>query len=594
MTNSNDGPETSAWLDVDYQPSTATLEIRVGPSSTTGTEIQAIREVINHGFSARCLATYESLDIAADLHRLAQVGLSGDLIEMEILQGLLRAEGLNGFVAEDVVDRAADRATGPVRKITLSTAGGTDPAIPFLSAAVRARFPGAAFEVRDGETEAQPWFSGAQLALPTAMLIHVAMMISGLFRCESHRLPSDDVSDEVFALYVNSPRLTSKSYRYISTSQAVEAKLQTVVLLLGPRAPPRNDPAESKLRLRFVRPVDPRDFVPSSLRLARAWPQVLSIALRAYRAIHAPPRLPRLIRIAGRLLRADLHARWVVRQSLRAETTVIFGLENQADSGGLATALAHAGATTVHWLHGVVGDILAYRGHSNIAVVSTETCRQRIGELGTYDQVSVLEGADSSPDPPPRRAASGALLITNLLHVDSTLPVHLCARHTQSLLRMVRSVFHDADVWHWRPHPRELLNRAWFPAIQSEAKRLGFIVDCTTPLDEQVANSRWCVSTLSSALRAVVEGGRVPAFFVGFPPQDGTMWDRVAAELKFIDRDALSKIRRELEDEARHGSHLENLVVLMSARGPDIPPLNYFTQLAEQYRRSRSNVPSEA
>jgi hypothetical protein len=111
----------------------------------------------------------------------------------------------------------------------------------------------------------------------------------------------------------------------------------------------------------------------------------------------------------------------------------------------------------------------------------------------------------------------------------------------------------------WRPHPRES-SVSDFRKFKRVAEQLGFQVDNTCLLADQVGSHRYVVTTFSGSIGEVAAAGKVPAIFAGLPYEIEGHWGLLSESLKFRTARELDSVLKHLADEtwvsARRGELL--------------------------------------
>ncbi|MEO5713790.1 MAG: hypothetical protein ABIT37_09915 [Luteolibacter sp.] len=337
-----------------------------------------------------------------------------------------------------------------------------------------------------------------------------------------------------------------------------EGNSHPMVLVLG------HKPLEEDLLSRVkdkggevIYPLHAGDILPSLVSLALCWRQFLRLQRRGEKDLEIHLGTGFHVRSGAWLMRGLLHDCFLRREAMDdpGNTVAIFGLIAHADSRLADLALRARGGRTIHWLHGTVEDSLHYRANSSICLCKNEVDSELRQRHGSYNHYAVHPdklpaGCVSDNSSSSETFESSGLVITNLIHPDSRFSDFGASWALAELLRMTSRCFKDMGLrtMTWRPHPRESAVPE-FSTFNRLALDLGFSVDNTTPLDQQVRSNRHVVTSFSGSIGDVAASGGVPAIFAGLPYEPEGHWGQLSDRLKFRTADELTKVLRSIEDE---------------------------------------------
>ncbi len=305
----------------------------------------------------------------------------------------------------------------------------------------------------------------------------------------------------------------------------------------------------------LIYPVDAGDILPSLLSLARCWRQFLRLQHLGEADLEIHLGTAFHVRSGAWLLRGLLHDRFLHAVAMKdpENTVAVFGLIAHSDSRLADLALRNRGARTVHWLHGIVEDSLHYRANSSACLCKNETDAELRQRHGSYDRCAAHPANPPecfTQDPVSRRSLdSRGLVITNLIHPDSRFSEYGASWALAELLRMTSNCFKKMGLQSmtWRPHPRESAVLE-FSNFNRLALGLGFSVDNSTPLNQQVGSHRHVVTTFSGSIGDVAASGGVPAIFAGLPYETEGHWGKLSDRLKFRTAAELGRVLGDLEE----------------------------------------------
>ncbi len=272
------------------------------------------------------------------------------------------------------------------------------------------------------------------------------------------------------------------------------------------------------------------------------------------------------VRTGAWFMRGLMHDRFLRSVSMvnPEDTVAVFGLIAHADSRLADFALRQRGVKTFHWLHGIVEDGLHYRANSSVCLCQNQVDAELRLKHGAYGSCRVypqtrLEGSPTEHFTA-QNSGIGALLITNLIHPDNRFADYGAATALEELMRMTADCCHKMQIetFTWRPHPKES-TAADFARFESLAIDLGFRVDNTTHLADQIRSHRNVIVTFSGSIGDVVKAGVLPAIFAGLPYETEGHWGRLPEALKFHSSHELAAVLARSSDSewvVKHGSSL--------------------------------------
>ena len=326
---------------------------------------------------------------------------------------------------------------------------------------------------------------------------------------------------------------------------------------------PGHTPLEKRLRMRVeakggrvIHLMDARDLGAAVAAVRRCSRELLRLHRRGERDLGIDLGTSFHVRTGAWFLRGLMHDRFLraVPMTDPENTVAVFGLIAHADSRLADFALRQRGAKTFHWLHGIVEDGLHYRANSSVCLCQNEVDAELRQRHGAYGSCRVYpEGpAETLPGEAGRTASapgSGALVITNLIHPDNRFADYGAATTLAELLRMTADCFRAMQIpsFTWRPHPKESTTPD-FDRFKRLAIDLGFRVDNSTPLGDQVKSHRHVISTFSGSIGDVAEAGALPAIFAGLPYETEGHWGRLPEALKFRSAAELATVLARLTD----------------------------------------------
>ena len=330
-----------------------------------------------------------------------------------------------------------------------------------------------------------------------------------------------------------------------------------MILVLG------HKPLEKRLRMRVeakggrvIHLMSVKDLCASIIVIARGWRHLVHLHRSGERDLGIDLRTSFHMRVGAWFLRGLMHDKFL-RGTMMVDpenTVAVFGLVAHADSRLADLALRRRGAQTFHWLHGIVEDALHYRAQSSVCLCQNEVDAELRRRHGAYDCCRVYPEIPSNALPmETSRSAndmkSGALVITNLIHPDNRFADYGAATTLEELLRMTADCFRGMQIstFTWRPHPKETTARD-FKRFQRLAIDLGFRVDNSTHLGDQIKSHSQVISTFSGSIGDVAEAGGLPAIFAGLPYEIEGHWGRLPEALKFRSTTELAAVLARLAD----------------------------------------------
>lgn len=336
-----------------------------------------------------------------------------------------------------------------------------------------------------------------------------------------------------------------------------EGTAPPMVLVLGHKR------LEKRFRLRVeetggrvIHLMSARDLGASIAALGHSWHHLMRLHRSGERDLGINLQLGFYVRAGVWFLRGMMHDRFL-RRSVMAQprgTVAVFGLIAHADSRLADFALRQRGAKTVHWLHGMVEDALHYRANSTVCLCQNEVDAELRRRHGAYGDCLVYPEGRSEVLPvevghSACETGSGALVITNLIHPDNRFAAYGAATTLDEVLRMTANCFRGMQIptFTWRPHPKESAAPN-FGRFKRLAIDLGFRVDNSPPLGEQIKSHRHVVSTFSGSIGDVADAGAVPAIFAGLPYETEGHWGRLPEALKFRTGPELAAVLARLTD----------------------------------------------
>lgn len=330
-----------------------------------------------------------------------------------------------------------------------------------------------------------------------------------------------------------------------------------MVLMLG------LTPLEMRLRMRIeerggrvIHLMSVRDLGAAFAAMGRCSRELLRLHRRGERDLGMDVGTSFHVRTGAWFLRGLMHDRFLRGVPMKSpeHTVAVFGLVAHADSRLADFALRQRGAQTLHWLHGIVEDGLHYRANSSVCLCQNEVDAELRQRHGAYGSCRVYPGASSEMPTEEnvhttRETGSGGLVITNLIHPDNRFADYGAAVTLAELLRMTADCFRKMGIptFTWRPHPKES-TAADFERFKQLAIDLGFRVDNSTHLRDQVKSHCQVISTFSGSIGDVADAGALPAIFAGLPYETEGHWGRLPEALKFRSAAELAAVLARLTD----------------------------------------------
>ena len=299
-------------------------------------------------------------------------------------------------------------------------------------------------------------------------------------------------------------------------------------------------------------------------RVLRRWPALIRLHQRAASDLDIPIEPALLMQTAAWLCRGLVHAHWLRAANLTSarQTLGIFGLIAHADSRLVDLVLRQRGVTTVHWLHGIVEDSLHYRANATVCLCQTPGDAALRTQHGNYQScIAPPRPAESALTPPAiSPPGEGLLVVTNLIHPDNRF---IRAGAPEALAKLLQLVADHAGrkkitPLTWRPHPRESAS-AEFSRFKDMAEQLGYQVDNSIPMAEQVRVHRLVLTTFSGSIGDVAAAGRVPLVYAGLPYEKTGHWSMLPTGLAFSTESELEAGETYLANTAQAANCLHSL-----------------------------------
>lgn len=491
--------------------------------------------------------------------RFVRSVVSPEAVEGEILKLVYVDYSKEALIARELAIRIASTAADlQVKKVTVDTTGTS----PRAAQAIRLEL----MQILGIEPEGSCTFLFRRVAdahlylrsiialLLSAIIVALALARTVLRR--ERRSPSA-VTPNVKHLYIVYPGYnnhTRQVWKHICNQRSSE-KVNVLELIQGlntaqMRVPNVADPD----RVNLVRPWQARDFLPCIVAFAAYWPTFIELIQRAEADLHARVGLLELAVSGARLLRGLMYAKWISRLHLSNPAIALLGLATRADAISTDIALQRKGALTVHWLHGIVGNAVAYLGYSSVCLCHNEIDAEVEREFGRYgvclSPADLTQGHVTAPQP--RGNEEGILLLTNLLHPHQTISKDRAEESISSLLLMISSVSKRIGITRlaWRPHPAEDTESDAFERLRSLASDLSISLAIQDDLPSQLGSYKYIVTTFSTAIADAVQAGHTPAVYSGLVLEDIGHWPTIPEPLKFDSEAQLYNILLKLEDSA--------------------------------------------
>lgn len=566
MTRSarDNGMHEFLCLDVDRN------RLRVGPCdafAVDGETVMRIDAGAIHGrlcssYTSRLLEAFQDLYDRAELSIFERYGIDPRVVECDLLKGLYNRIAFDYLLTADIVH--AIQAHMP--EYWQVTVAGVEEVCGLRSRLLLnllgMRQLGIAGRIRRSYRRLR-FLAFGYAALPVASAATLLGVLLSLARGEQTRLEAGQTAK----LYLVHADMGNRA-RHLQPWTGSEHVGESIVCLLGSgmRGIARGDGSAGGTM--FLRPWRRSKVLASILRVARMWPLYIHYVQRMMEKFdYLPPVFPLLIHSAMCLARGKLHREWV-HANLPAVVPmrIVLGWSGWADVTEFDLALQHAGHTTVHYLHGLVGDPIGYWGVSSECACKTRVDVECLNSLdiGYYDWITCVgDCAPFSADVPMGTGGRESILIlTNLVHPANYRYRGIAGDRELQLLEIVAESNTTARQVTWRPHPCERDNHKEFGRLAKRAGELGFRVDSGSPLSEQLQEASFVISVFSSVLTDVVTSGKVPYVYSGVPYEDTPGWRGISTDLRFSNSRELSTLLepgsyQELFD--KHHHHLYDL-----------------------------------
>ncbi|MBI5960300.1 MAG: hypothetical protein HY866_16285 [Chloroflexi bacterium] len=418
----------------------------------------------------------------------------------------------------------------------------------------------------------------------------IGVLLSILRRENFGRKQDIQITAETFVLFPSWRNDTKHAWRYLHHSTAETDSPSTLFLTGHPitKQPPRKLPAEMETKTRAYRTWRPSDYGAVCLVLGKSWSTIWKLLSTVFEDMQSPlsSRIKGGMKAAYMLSAGLLRQKWVEHSTFSGTGVIIFGYSPQtAPDIMFDLALQKKGFTTIHWLHGVVAEVLGYRGYSSICLCRTLADADEMRKLGTYGRCDVTQFGETSGKQPDSVALSdkpkGTVVITNFIHPYPFYTNEDALKYLFSLLETVAAVAADHKTMApliWRPHPHSSHPRLRKLMLQAteKAQGLGFKVDNTSPLQFQINQSRFLICTYSTTLIDVIESGFVPALFTLNPIEEVCIWDVIPDSLKFQNSGELRDVLAVLENPVFVKEIHARLVKDLNVSSQSIPSAGYF------------------
>lgn len=550
----------STFLQISIDDRTGRRRCRVVTDVTAAADIQDCREQI-----AKLWANY-SREVTARFERtfspeeLAGCEVPREVIEHHLLVEIYRPHAFPRLLAEMLAAAFAkgfaDHPTNPAplrREVLLSlpaTAGNPRRLAALVEMQLQARPPVLLGVFRNFFSRTKATV-GLAIGAATACL---GVMRLELLRKGDRRIRSS-LAENLYVVFSGEAAHTRHIWREIDKNPVVAPP--PLVLVLG------HTPLEKRLRMqveakggRVIHLMNASDLGTAVAALGRCSRELLRLHRCGERDLGIDLGTSFHVRTGAWFLRGLMHDRFLrgVPIANPKATAAVFGLVAHADSRFADFALRQRGVQTFHWLHGIVEDGLHYRADSSVCLCQNEVDAELRRRHGAYGSCRVYPKAASETlpeetDHTARAPSSGALVITNLIHPDNRFADYGAATTLEELLRMTADYSRGMEItsFTWRPHPKES-TAPDFDRFKQLAIDLGFRVDNSTHLGDQIKSHCQVISTFSGSIGDVAEAGAIPAIFAGLPYETDGHWGRLPEALKFRSAAELAAVFARLTD----------------------------------------------
>ena len=544
--------------------------LQVGPCNALAADGDAVMRVdagaihrrLCRAYTGRLLDGFRDLYDKTELSVFERYGIDSRVVECDLLKGLYNRIAFDYLLTDDIV-HAIQTHTTEYRRVTVDA---VDVVCglrrQLLLNLLGMRRPGVVGRIRRASRRLR-FLAAGYMALPVAAAVTLLGVLLSIARGEQTRLEVGQTA----RMYLVHAGMGNRA-RHLDPWTSAERASENIVCLLGSglRGTDWGDGAKGEPM--FLRPWRRSKVLASILRVARMWPLYIHYVQRMMEKFdYLPSVFPLLTHSAMCLARGKLHREWVhANLSAVVPMRIVLGWSGWADVTEFDLALQHTGHTTVHYLHGLVGDPVGYWGVSSECVCKTRVDVEWLSllDIGHYNRITC--GGDCAPFsagvPMGTGGRESILILTNLVHPANYRYRGIAGDRELQLLEIVAESNTTARQVTWRPHPCEQENHKEFGRLAKRAGELGFRVDSGSPLSEQLQEASFVISVFSSVLTDVVMSGKVPYVYSGVPYEDTPGWRGISTDLRFSNSRELSTLLdpsscRELFD--KHHHHLYDL-----------------------------------